>query len=384
MFKEQKHVKTHAKTFSESFIERFHGFDVHVNDLERCAHSIKTNAHARNARAEPPRPAKHKSENAVLSFFASFGFTTLSLAKAAVIAGFALGFGIVTFASVGTQTPYLTANAVENVQVQQAEAASRAGGREPLDAVDDESLNGYFDVTLITVNGERKVQTTGKFVRDVLKEQNISLGFNDSVYPDQDAKVTNHMLILVGEITQSTKTEKEKLAFNTKKVDDYDLKVGEEKVSVAGVEGEVNNTYVIHEINGAEVSRSVVDSEVIKKPTDEVISVGNYDENAVNIDPNSAKGIAKSMIAEYGWGDGQFQALDMLWTRESGWSTSAHNPTTGAHGIPQALPGSKMASAGPNWQSNATTQIRWGLGYIKGRYGSPAAAWAFFSSNGYY
>jgi hypothetical protein len=72
-----------------------------------------------------------------------------------------------------------------------------------------------------------------------------------------------------------------------------------------------------------------------------------------------------------------------MWTRESGWRVNAANPS-GAYGIPQALPGSKMASAGPNWQTDATTQIKWGLGYIKARYNSPCDAWALWQQQGWY
>lgn len=86
--------------------------------------------------------------------------------------------------------------------------------------------------------------------------------------------------------------------------------------------------------------------------------------------------IAAKMLGDYGWGPSEMPALVKLWNRESGWSTSARNPDGGAYGIPQALPSSKLAEAGPDWRTSAWTQIRWGLGYIKGRYGSPSAAWA--------
>lgn len=94
---------------------------------------------------------------------------------------------------------------------------------------------------------------------------------------------------------------------------------------------------------------------------------------------------AKSyMLATYGWGDDQFQSLVNLWNRESGWNPNAHNSSSGAHGIPQALPASKMASAGSDYYTNGETQIRWGLSYIKGRYGSPNSAWSFFQSHNWY
>jgi len=89
--------------------------------------------------------------------------------------------------------------------------------------------------------------------------------------------------------------------------------------------------------------------------------------------------------AKYGWGsDEQWAALENLWTRESGWNYQAKNPSSGAYGIPQSLPGSKMATAGKDWQTNPETQIRWGLDYIKARYGGPKRAWAFFQANNWY
>ena len=97
----------------------------------------------------------------------------------------------------------------------------------------------------------------------------------------------------------------------------------------------------------------------------------------------SAQQIALSMLASYGWSSSQFSCLQPLWQRESGWNVYAANPD-GAYGIPQALPGSKMATAGPDWQTNAATQIRWGLSYIQSRYGSPCAAWAHSEATGWY
>ena len=104
----------------------------------------------------------------------------------------------------------------------------------------------------------------------------------------------------------------------------------------------------------------------------------------INVDPGSAQGIAQSMMAaNYGWGDDQFACLVSLWDKESGWRVNAANPS-GAYGIPQALPGSKMASAGADWQTNPATQIAWGLGYIAGRYSNPCGAWGHSESNGWY
>jgi hypothetical protein len=98
----------------------------------------------------------------------------------------------------------------------------------------------------------------------------------------------------------------------------------------------------------------------------------------------SPRQIARSMLRHFHWSQRQFRDLDLLWSRESGWSIHAINPYSGAYGIPQAVPGAKMATAGPSWRSNARTQIRWGLRYIRDRYGSPVRAWAHEVSVGWY
>ena len=100
--------------------------------------------------------------------------------------------------------------------------------------------------------------------------------------------------------------------------------------------------------------------------------------------PADAQATARSMLGGYGWGDDQFGCLVSLWNKESGWNYQAYNRSSGAYGIPQALPGSKMGSAGADWQTNPATQIAWGLGYISGRYGSPCGAWSHSQSTGWY
>ena len=111
---------------------------------------------------------------------------------------------------------------------------------------------------------------------------------------------------------------------------------------------------------------------------------GGWTPPFVKPDPGSAKAIAYEMVKARGWSDDEFACLVALWNRESGWRVNAYNKSSGAYGIPQALPGTKMASAGADWQTSATTQIKWGLGYIKGRYGTPCGAWAHSQRTGWY
>jgi hypothetical protein len=110
----------------------------------------------------------------------------------------------------------------------------------------------------------------------------------------------------------------------------------------------------------------------------EVATAGNP------VPAGEAQKIARSLLPGYGWSPStQFGCLVNLWNKESGWNVHAANPS-GAYGIPQALPGSKMSTAGPDWQNNATTQIKWGLNYIKSRYSSPCGAWEHSQSTGWY
>lgn len=101
-------------------------------------------------------------------------------------------------------------------------------------------------------------------------------------------------------------------------------------------------------------------------------------------DPGTAQAIAYEMVMARGWGQSEFDCLVALWNKESHWNVYAHNVRSGAYGIPQALPGDKMATAGADWATNPTTQITWGLGYISGRYGTPCGAWGHSQAKGWY
>lgn len=190
------------------------------------------------------------------------------------------------------------------------------------------------------------------------------------------------------------------------------LPEGETKVETEGVDGLVRTTYEVTSKDGTEVSRTPLSSSVVTEKVDEVVLVGTGSgaqkpageaggggggggggEAAPapapspagdGTTPDGAQAIARSMMGSYGWGDGEFSCLQSLWNRESGWNYQAENASSGAYGIPQALPGSKMSSVADDWSTNPSTQITWGLGYISGRYGSPCSAWAHSESVGWY
>jgi hypothetical protein len=104
-------------------------------------------------------------------------------------------------------------------------------------------------------------------------------------------------------------------------------------------------------------------------------------EDLTKADPRT---LARALMPLYGLATSEFGCVDSIWEQESHWNVYADNPYSSAYGIPQALPGSKMSSAGPDWQNSAETQIRWGLNYIAERYGSACAAWSFKQSHGWY
>jgi hypothetical protein len=103
-----------------------------------------------------------------------------------------------------------------------------------------------------------------------------------------------------------------------------------------------------------------------------------------DINPGTNRALGYALMIEFGWPASEWPALDALWHRESGWHHLAENRSSGAYGIPQSLPASKMAAVGPDWRTNPETQIRWGLAYIGARYGSPKRAWAHSEKVGWY
>ena len=141
------------------------------------------------------------------------------------------------------------------------------------------------------------------------------------------------------------------------------------------------------------LKKNKISEETIQEPVNKIIQVSS---NVITSrSERSTRGRITGTVAEYqeyarercavyGWSDNDFSSLVKLWNRESGWNPNTRNSSSGAYGIPQALPASKMASAGSDYMTNYKTQINWGLSYIRSRYGSPSSAWSYFQSNGWY
>lgn len=159
------------------------------------------------------------------------------------------------------------------------------------------------------------------------------------------------------------------------------LAKGHKKLIREGRAGVAKVVYKVIYVNGIMAKKVTIKRYVVLKPRAAIVAYG-IRPRGMNAGPAEAKAIAQQLLAQRGW-SGQFSCLDQMWTRESGWKVNAHN-SSGAHGIPQALPGSKMGAYGSNWQSDAVTQIKWGLAYIAGRYGTPCHAWSVWQTQSWY
>jgi resuscitation-promoting factor RpfB len=191
--------------------------------------------------------------------------------------------------------------------------------------------------------------------------------------------------VLVQHVTHGQIVGRVSLPFKTTTVSDPTLAKGKTTVVTAGKNGVAQVIYAVVYVDGVATGQTVVSSTTVTAAKGQVVKVGTLVAPSVVIvvDPGSAQAIAQQMLLAKGMGADQFSCLVQMWDRESGWRVNAANPS-GAYGIPQALPGSKMAVDGADWRTNPATQITWGLNYIDGRYVSPCGAWTFWQAHGWY
>lgn len=272
-----------------------------------------------------------------------------------------------------------------------------------LSPVQDDSTAEKATFT-VSVDGQKRTVTTSKpTLLGALSDAGITVDGDDKVSQEMSSPVVDGSTVTITRVEKKTVTEDVTDAHKSNKVNDSDLAKGTTSVKTKGVDGVTANTYEVTYENGKETGRTLVVSSVKVARVDEVVNVGTKEapatktvstgdggtaevptSSAAAVPSGSAQQIASSMMGSYGWGNDQFSCLVKLWNKESNWNSHALNSYSGAYGIPQALPGSKMASAGADWQTNPATQIKWGLGYIKGRYGTPCSAWGHSQSTGWY
>ena len=181
-------------------------------------------------------------------------------------------------------------------------------------------------------------------------------------------------------------TERVAIDYEVVRQEDPTRPVGTETVATSGQTGIELRTVAVSRIGSSEVGREKVVGIVLSAPVDQVVLVGTKKPLAIPATSNAGdnRAIGMDRAAARGWSGDQWDCLNALWTRESGWKHNADNPNSSAYGIPQALPGSKMATAGDDWLTNPATQIEWGLTYISGRYGTPCGAWEHSETIGWY
>lgn len=170
---------------------------------------------------------------------------------------------------------------------------------------------------------------------------------------------------------------------------------GEDEISRGGVRNGVDDPEDVWQASLEARTLALASAAEAIDETDEAIAARLAEEKAAKERAEAAlmrggtpaqnRELGRRLAADlYGWGGDQFTCYDNIIMRESLWVTTADNPTSSAYGIPQALPGKKMASEGADWLTNPATQIKWGLKYIKDRYGTPCSAWSFKKARGWY
>lgn len=322
---------------------------------------------------------------------------------AASIAGAALlvGGGIASTQMYRSNAPAQT----HQVTAYSATAAPKVASRSEIRTAMREGrtgLNASTSYVKVVINGHSQLVFGTGFttVKSVLQQANITLEPEDRITPSLESPITEKTVITISRANTTIVTTDQKIAFNTITKQDPNLPKGTTKVQTEGQEGILENTNLVQRAGDKTVSSNALASWVKKAPVNKVVLVGTEvarkapakkaPASAPASNPSASIGTtmpvgqaqqyAQQQVSARGWDASQFTCLVQLWQRESGWSVTAHNPS-GAYGIPQALPGSKM---GPGWQSDATVQINWGLGYIAGRYGTPCGAWSHSNATGWY
>lgn len=253
-----------------------------------------------------------------------------------------------------------------------------------------EALGGDTAYVTVKINGKSRVVPGTNFtnVKSVLEAGNITLEPEDTVSPSLTTKVDEKTVITVSRAGASVEVSDSSIAFNVVKKETSSLPKGQEKVETEGEKGVLETTSLVTRSGDQVVSSNVFTSWVKKAPVDKVILVGTSavsSPSAASLGTTTPAGEIQSWAHDYlisnGYSEADFTAANFIISHESGWSPTATNPSSGAYGLPQALPGSKMASAGADWQTNYQTQFKWFVNYCNGRYGSISGAYAYWQKH---
>ena len=246
-------------------------------------------------------------------------------------------------------------------------------------------------VTFVHDGQKQTLRTTAASVEQVVADAGVTVGAIDRISQKMSARPVEGMTIKLQRVKKGQVVETKTVPYATTSTPDATMVKGRTVVVTPGANGTNKTNYSVVYVDGVITGKTAVATAVVTKPTTQVQKVGTAEPppavstpaagssssgggGGTAVPSGTAQEIAHQMVLARGWGEGEFGCLVSLWNKESGWNVHASNGGSGAYGIPQALPGSKMASAGGDWQDNAATQITWGLGYISGRYGTLSGA----------
>ena len=255
-----------------------------------------------------------------------------------------------------------------------------------------ELLNGDTSYVTVKINGKSRVVPGANFtdVKSVLDAGDITLEPEDTVSPSLTTKVDEKTVITIQRAGASVEVADTAIGFNVVKKETSSLPKGQEKVETEGEEGVLETTNLVTKSGDTVVSSNMISSYVKKAPVDKVILVGtgstsSFSSASASIGTTVPAGEMQQWAHDYllsnGYTESDFTATVYIITHESGWSVTATNPSSGAYGLPQALPGSKMVSEGADWATNYQTQLKWFWGYCAQRYGSIQGAYSYWLAN---
>lgn len=244
-------------------------------------------------------------------------------------------------------------------------------------------INIYRARPVLVIDGanRRYVMTASFDPKQIVADAHLTLYDGDSIVAAKNANFLETGVAAAFEVQRNggrLVTVEENIAYDTQEKSDTTLAKGERVLEQAGEDGRKILTYEVQFQDNREVSRTLVSEEVKSEPVPEIVRIGAK----LSIPPERQQ--CANWARQAGVSEADLEtALNIIY-RESGCRVDAHNARSGAHGIPQALPGSKMASAGADWETNPVTQIRWMIGYVNGRYGGWQGAMAHKNAKGWY
>lgn len=361
---------------------------------------------------EPDRRARHREVPAPAHRIRTLARRGLRGGVLTAIVGGTLAFSLVPTAVPTEQSPaaVLEAGPTTEATIERHSRVTMAASRFETRAALPQST------VEIVLDGEaQELTTSAGTVAEALLEAGILVDADDDVSVPMGQPLSPGLQIVVVTVESEDEHVADEDPFETVEEEDGSMLRGEREVVTEGVDGLTATTVRVVRHGDGRVEREVIARAVLAERVDEVVRIGTAEpepepapvrastgssstgssstgsssssaaSTAVpSYSPGDNRAIGADLAAARGWGGQQFQCLLELWERESNWRHTAQNPSSGAYGIPQSLPGSKMATAGADWRTNPATQITWGLDYIAGRYGTPCGALSHSHARGWY